>query len=481
MSDEDFKSTTNFEAIASEARAAGETEATVWWKLDTAKATEQLAYRKYSVARNRARTDRLARQFVTDSAERRERKRRALEGQKDGTSHELQLAEIEREHEAWVQERNEKAAAEHRHYSRLERLDKRIFRRKMMKAHVTWGLSTAAAAVKTYAGVVETCVDAVVTWCGTLYRWFWRSPVVRWTMIFLCAFAAVFFSWGLWLWLVFGGKHPISIAGDPIPDDRMPVIFGLSCGIPYLAAWIRVSETIDIARGHVWPLRGKAWWMAALRVAQRAIVFVPITVAVEIGALYALVLLHRFAPSTGAWLLGLTGSWVNVPEIEIVALIIVGAWRLSVKFLTGRSAGGGGFFSQLDAALKNAWKSTEPARGVFGGLMALSFGSAVAGGIGYLLYRYWPEHPFPGFGAAFASHRAEWIGWGVDWFLRVLPLIFFWMGLTLALSGLRGIVEALGKGPHLGKAAVHGTADIADINEARGAAPENALPMLTAG
>ena len=307
------------ERIRSQSRLAGDSEATASWKVDMAIAAELLDITKNNATELRATYDGLGAKWLAEAEE-----TRADERTRSLTQADKRYAES-------VRHTNKLMIRARRTPRRIERMGQIEHRWRITRANAMWGLRTASAAVESWA-------DTVIRWPENLWSWFWRSVSVRWTMIFVCAFAGVVMSYPLWGWLLFGAPDPLSQSSPPTKPGIFWGVLGVLIGIPYLAACARVSEEVDIRNGAAWPVHGKAWWMAAGRVLRRAIGLSPVTALAAVvgfeGFNRGLLWIFKIAPTSQP-------LWATAPDVEkfvvgfaFPALVIVIAWWLCVKFLT---------------------------------------------------------------------------------------------------------------------------------------------------
>jgi hypothetical protein len=183
--------------------------------------------------------------------------------------------------------------------------------------------------------------------CERLYQWFWRSPSVRWTMIFVCACVGIVIGSPVSAWLLAGGLRPeilISDAAHPAPIALRWAVVSVIVSLPFLAAILRVSEDIDIKNGIAWPVHGKAWWAATGRFVRRAILLLPMAV---VGALLGLeafrwtaLALVKAAPASQGWFDAFRESWsLTLLVVAFGGLGVTCVCQLAVKLMT---RGGGG-------------------------------------------------------------------------------------------------------------------------------------------
>jgi hypothetical protein len=362
--------------IVSEGRAAGDDTATVLWKIDAASAARLLEIDKSLYEHERASSERIRRDGLAQSPV---AEQRAAEHKYSGEELINAISAIKKKQVVWRQEVNDGIAADRRRYEKRVRTAERKFRLRMLLANVKWRLRTQADATAMRADAVTT---VIVTWFENLWSWFWRSAAVRWTMIFACACAGVFLSFPIWEQLIF--SKFIRPALPPIPG-RMWIATAIVSAVPFLAACVRVSEEIDIRRGLPWPLHGVEIFKAAVRIAGRSIILIPVTVvAAWIGfklALWAAYgaswLVEMYAPDARAYL----GMAFICGVIAIVAFVIVIAWWLCVKFLTR------GTSPSLGLGATSARDAFFDVGGKIGAFMRGALFIAVAGGV--LAFVWW--------------------------------------------------------------------------------------------
>lgn len=141
-----------------------------------------------------------------------------------------------------------------------------------------------------------------------------------------------------------------------------------------------------------------------------------------------------------------------------------------------------GFFARLHNALETLSKINSGIWSVFWSFVAIAFGAAIAAGVVYLIRWMWPPRPFPGFGTGFEAHVDDWFWWGWDWLVIALLALFGWfVGIDLAWGGVKEIIRKLAGVTRLGKATVHGRADLASEDQAVRAVEKGAPPDSSSG
>jgi len=182
--------------------------------------------------------------------------------------------------------------------------------------------------------------DSFVAAFAGLIDWFWKSPAIRWGMIFLCAFVYVMMSRPIAFWLLFGGPYPATLIAQtakPMPEGAFWLISGVATAIPYFLACVRVSEAFDIRKGRPWPLEGPAWWKGGLRTIGRAIYLIPVTLfAGAIGweiSVWGMVGTIKIAPASRPFFESLRNFVIEA----FVALVIVSAWWLCSRLIGDKS------------------------------------------------------------------------------------------------------------------------------------------------
>jgi hypothetical protein len=307
--------------------------------------------------------------------------------------------------------------------------------------------------------------------CERLYQWFWRSPTIRWAMIFLCAWVGVAIIAPVWVWLE-GAPRPVILnaeefrnaQGQPAPMALLWAMTGLIAAIPLLLACVRVSEDIDIKNGIAWPVLGKSWWMAVGRFVRRAILLLPIAFVGAFAGLEAfkwgVFASVKAVPPSKAWFEALFGSWAVIAVLPgFGALGVVCAWWLSVKLMT-RGA-------------RDARKSSF--RTVVGFVHGLFY---VAVAIGLATFDIWyyggKSLTAGGLLGPVIDQDLWWLSQGFFWGFLIMAIVSLFMGLrywyhTFAASG-PGATDG-----------VHGRADLADLARAAEAASGRSGPDSTEG